>query len=351
MDLVIVRTENAREILFETISVYFADTFWTSIYKLSVGQFKDKKYETILDAYKDNAERYSRAFSNEESANERINQHYIDIVIHLTSYFCKTVAEINKSKPKNISEKDFADIFTMHVFPEEDYNSMGRYDEHKSVAMRKILTKSVSIFAMYFITQVANMACVESNRKEPNEKNIFKQIKNKFKEIIVNERNDMYNFIVASRSGIDLSKPQIETIPKLIEERMTNEIKNLIIENTELIQQNNKNVELIYELKKVIKSLQKRVKSLEAGLDRAIAVSQAIAIKPTKPTNKKKQPDPVPVATASRSASSEEAAVPEAAKKLEKLSFSGEDFIKPPDELETASSSNTEDFGAPESDE
>jgi hypothetical protein len=218
------------------------------------------------------------------------------------------------------------------VFPEENYTSMGRYDEHKSVAMRKILTKSVSIFAMYFITEICSIASLAGNRKEPNESNIFKQIKNKFKEIIINERNDMYNFIVASRSGVDLSKPHIESIPKLIEERMTNEIKKLIEENSELIELNNRNVKLIHKLKKVIKTLQKRTESLDRGLAKALAAGTVSTVKPSKTADSPSPPmDSVvpPLAATSKHT-----------RELEKLTYSGEDFEKDPDELETASSSD-----------
>jgi len=369
MDLVTVASEDAKNIIFESVSIYFINAFWNKIYGLSKQQFIDKKYDTLLDAYKNNIERYSRSFSRQEAVTEKINEYYIDVLCHLTEYFCQQMAELGKKKIIHISDKDFAEIFSRQIIPREEFAEMGKFNERKSVVTRQVLTKTVSTFGIYMLTEMASVAVIDANRVNEKEKNIVSQLNKKFKEILEKERNDMYNMIIAARSNIDISQTQIDGLSRVLEERYTTEIRKLIDENNELIQINNNNVTLNKEYKKIIKSLQARVKELEDGLTKAITISATSsarrAAKAPQPVVKHVEMGKV-TKSRSRSASEEDTELAEIAGNtgnpgeryvknpelqhskytdmIEKLSYSGDDMVKD-------SSDELESMSQPESDE
>lgn len=232
------------ENIFEIIGVYFANTYWNTLYQLALDDWRDEKFDKKEEAYKTMIERYSRAFCSPNEQNERINKHYVRIIKDLY---------INFKEYLNSGDTllGFIDIISKFLLPIEYYKTLSSRDTTKDIIIRKILTKTLMKFTIYILQEEVKKVIDEKLR---NEKKYVIEWKNKFIDILTQERNEFCTLLLAQNSGIDIrNKDEIPQIPKEVCDKLQLKIKNLILEKSDLIHKLNKYTEYISLLKKIIK--------------------------------------------------------------------------------------------------
>jgi hypothetical protein len=327
---------------FEIIGVYYANCYWNRHYKTASDTVKDGKYLDIQEAYKTTVERYNRAFGRMENPDERINPGYKDVIEDLTKYYEGQINRMraleNKEMTVRISYRDFVDTITGHLLPKDEYEGMLKYDNKKEKSFRKILTTTVAKFTMFVIR--SGITDVIDKQVRTNKELAHRYLRgwsDKFTEILTEERNDFCNLILASRSGIDVNKENMSSVPKMVVDRMQDDIKELLEENNTLRQTINKHVDFIGALKKVIVEYKGKNDKLEKAVRKLSKKISEISVSAPVPVPVP-EPAPAPVPIKSRKPR-------DPVQDLRDAEFSGEEYHKEPergDYLEEAGSSSEE---------
>lgn len=245
------------ENIFEIIGVYFANTYWNTLYQLALDAWREEQFDKIEDAFKTMIERYSRAFCAPNDQNERINKHYLRIVKDLYMNYREFLQTGD-------TLLDFIDNVTKFFIPEDYYRTLSRRDPKKDVIFRKILTKSLMKFTIYISQEEAKKV---TDAKLRTEKKYVVDWKKKFIDILTQERNEFCTLIMAQKSGIDIkNKDEIPQIPKEVCDKLQVKIKDLIVEKSDLIHQINKYVKYINVLKKIIREKDAEIEELGGSI-------------------------------------------------------------------------------------
>jgi len=265
---------------FEIVGVYFANCFWNRQYKIAFDAVKDGKYLDMHEAYKVVIERYNRAFGRQERHDEKINPQYTEIMDDIRTYYETQINKIRELEDKKViirlSYRDFIDTFANYLLPKDEYESMLKYDVRKEKNVRMIFTQTVAKFTMYIIRDGSSDVIDNQIRSNPESSRRYLRIwSNKFSEILDKERNDLCNLILASRSGIDVTKENMDSVPKLVVDKMQSELRELMEEKGALEVTVNKYVDYIEALKKLLSKSQRKNEKLERALRKTIATTGA----------------------------------------------------------------------------
>jgi len=208
------------------------------------------------------------------------------------------------------------------------------------------MTQSVAKFTMFVIRFGVSDVVDKQIHYDENlrKQNIYNWCE-KFISIITSERDELCNLILAGRSGIDVTKENIDSVPKMVVDRLQDEMKSLINEKAQLELMINKYVDYVTELKKVVGKLEKKNKTLEKAIQSVIKTQSQQHNKSKKPfmqnntakssdetTTYKKPVHSVHPVHTEIPENYEKTVPPKNPKYINKLTdaeFSGEDFDKP----------------------
>ena len=324
---------------FEILGVYFANCYWTRHYKTAVDEVNKGNMFDIVESYKVVIERYNRAFGKQESLDERINPQYANIVSDLKSYYEEQLNKINAIEGRSIetrlSDRDFIDTMSRYLLPRDEYERLGKYDVRKEKHFRMVITQTVAKFTMFVIRSGVSDVTDRQVRSNANlSRNFVRNWCDQFKTIITSERDEICNLILASRSGIDVSKESMESVPKLVVEKLQEEMQNLMNERTELALTVNKYVDYANKFRNLLEKEQKRSKKLEKALRQLTknAENTRPAIPPVPATTHKREMEVIGNGIVKQSSSP--ASKPKVLDTVEALRnevFEGEDYVKSPD--------------------
>jgi|ERR1700678_214442 len=233
--------------VFEVIGVYFANSYWNNIYNLASDYWRDEKYDKLIDAYKYVLGIYSRGFCTQNGQNGQFNNYYNrivkDIYINYKDFLQTSDTFLN-----------FIDVVTKYLLPTDYYKSLSSYDPKKENIFKRILTKTVMKFTIY-ISQYEIQNVVD--KKLRIEKRYIVNWKNKFIDILTQEKNEFCALLLAQNSGINITNDDIPQIPKMVCDKLQISMKKLIQEKSQLIHDKNKLIEYIKVLKKIIEDSSK----------------------------------------------------------------------------------------------
>lgn len=251
---------------FEIFGVYFSNCLWNRLYKTAIDLVKNGDFFDITESYKVVIERYNRGFGRQEHIDERINPQYTTVISDLKSYYEEQINKLRviEEKPINVhlSDRDFIDTMSKYMLPNDEYEKLGKYDARKEKYFRLIMTQSVAKFTMFAIRSgVPDVVDKQIRSDMELSKRYIRNWCDQFISIITSERDQLCNLILASRSGIDVSKENMESVPKLVVDKLQEEMQTLINEKTQLEITINKYVDYVHALKKLVgKEEKKRIK-------------------------------------------------------------------------------------------
>lgn len=353
---------------FEIIGVYFSNCLWNRLYKNAVDLVKNGDFFDITESYKVVIERYNRGFGRQEHIDERINPQYTTVISDLKSYYEEQINKLRVIEEKpisvHLSDRDFIDTMSKYMLPRDEYDKLGKYDARKEKYFRLIMTQSVAKFTMFAIRSgVPDVVDKQIRSDVELSKRYIRNWCDQFISIITSERDQLCNLILASRSGIDISKENMESVPKLVVDKLQEEMQTLINEKTQLEITINKYVDYVHALKKIVGKEEKKRIKLEKLLRKftnvavasanpaassiaASAVSTVATATPAVSTNPMTT-IPAPISSSSGKSKKtkqyiigntivkdipddkKQSKIQKSLKKLEEEEFSGEDFIKP----------------------
>jgi hypothetical protein len=333
---------------FEIIGVYFANCYWNRHYKTAVDAVNDGKYLDMHEAYKAVIERYNREFGRQEQPEERINQRYTDVIESLKEYY---ETQINKMRmlqgdtiTVRLSYRDFVDTITKYFLPKEEYEAMLQYDGRKERNFRAILTQTLAKFTMHIIQDgVIDVIDRQVRADVSTMMRYMRSWSDKFTTLLTKERNDFCNLILASRSGIDISKENMGSVPKLVVDRLQEEIRDLITEKLQLENTVNKYADYIDALKALLMKSEKKCAQTEKALRKAVSHTVPVTSIPAPSAapvpNTVKTTNPAPGVTLTMNTKPEKPAessskADEVIQKIKDAEFSGEEYIKEPEDDE-----------------
>jgi hypothetical protein len=334
---------------FEIMGVYFANCFWNRHYKTATDAVKNGDLFDLTESYKVTIERYNRAFGRQENKDERVNPQYVAVITDLKNYYEEQVNKIrmleDKAMSVHLSDRDFIDTLVVYMLPQDEYEKIGKYDARKEKYFRMIMTQSVAKFTMFVIRSGTNDAIDKQIRTDKEfSRKYIRNWCDQFISIITGERDQLCNLILASRSGIDISKENMESVPKMVVDRLQYELQTLINEKAELEIKLNKYADYATALKKLFEKEEKKRIKLEKDLRKFLhapsSVSPVIAtpapysaIEVPKPTPKLSTTPLIDVIdnTIIKEVSTDDRKAQKIINKLEKEEYSGEDYSKPPD--------------------
>ena len=259
---------------FQTIGVYFANAFWNRLYKNAVDLVKNGDIFDITESYKITVERYNRGFYRQENVDERINPQYTAVISDLKDYYEEQINRMRviEEKPVSVhfSDRDFIDTMSKYMLPKDEYEKLGKYDARKEKYFRLIMTQSVAKFTMFAIRSGSSDVVDKQVRSDVEmSKRYIRNWCDQFISIITGERDQLCNLILASRSGIDISKENMDSVPKMVVDKLQEEMQLLINEKTNLEVTVNKYADYANALKKLLEKEQKKTSKLEKSLRRS----------------------------------------------------------------------------------
>jgi hypothetical protein len=335
---------------FEIMGVYFANCYWNRLYKTALDQVTKGDIFDINESYKITVERYSRGFGRQESKDERVNQDYTAVLADLKSYYEDQINKLRvyegKSVSVRLSDRDFIDTMSRYILPRDEYERLTKYDIRKDKNFRMVMTQSIAQFTLFVIRSgVQEVIDKQIRENVETSKRYIRSWCDKFISIITNERDQLCNLILASRSGIDLRKENMDSVPKMVVDLLQEEMRQLIDQKNNLEKTINKYAEYAEKLKKLLKTAEseraKLVKSLQ------VYVENAKTVKPTKSDAKhaksvdgdddddndtsKGEIVGNTVVKEDVTSKTHKIKVKKAIETLEKEEYSGEEYLKPPE--------------------
>lgn len=333
--------ENADR-AFEIIGIYFANRYWTSHFKTALDEVKNGNMFDIVESYKVTIERYNRAFGRKENKDEPVNPQYLRVIADLKEYYEKQInimASLEGGMSVRFSDRDFVDTMSKYLLSKGEYERIGKYDARKEGVFRIIMTQTVAKFTMFVIRSCVHDVTDQNVRSDlETTRKFVRNWCNEFKTILSDARDEFCNFILAHRSGIDISREKIESVPKLVVDRLQEEMQILLNEKADLTRMVNNYADFATKLKSLLEKEQKRNRKLEKALRQAVSTVPTVpTVTPAKPTVTPAPAKPAPAAPTEiigNGIVKEKAAEPvlDAMEELQEAEFSGEDFIKPPDD-------------------
>jgi hypothetical protein len=239
------------EKVFEVVGVYFANCYWNTFYTLAFKEWGYGKHESMEASYRNIVDSYSKAFCSKDD--DYYNRIMKDIFIEYKKYL-----------ETSDTFGSFIDVLSSMIIPEKNYDKLSSNDTRKREIIRSVLNKAVmrfSIWILQFIQADKSEVKKVCDKNQRHEVESIAKWKIKFIEIFLQEKNEFCTLLLAQSSGIDINREEIPHIPKQVYDKLQNKIKDLIQENSDLINKTNKYVRYIEELKKIIAQQDQELKA------------------------------------------------------------------------------------------
>jgi hypothetical protein len=244
--------------VFEIIGVYFANCYWNNLYNVALDIFAQENSESLDDAYRIAVNRYNTAFCKKAEKTEKINKHYVDIV-----------KDLHKNYKEYLQTSDtyfgFIDVVVRGLIPENYYKILSSSDDRKNNIFRDVLSKTLTKFTIV-LSQTASTVTNSKTRKDKNKsRDQVSSLKDKFIELLNQERTRFCSILMAKNSGVDIRNPdEIPSIPKEVCDKLNQKIKILVEEKEHMKRERNKYAELANKFKEIITRQEETIKRLES---------------------------------------------------------------------------------------
>jgi hypothetical protein len=308
----------------DVVTAYFVNCYWTRHYAIAQEACYQGRFSTLREAYKSVIEQFNRAFSVRASESAA-NRDYFEIVDSILDY-------IRQSTSVKISYRNLVDKISRLILPEMEYKNLSKYDPKKEKIAKEVLIQTVSKFTVCVLKYHVDVVLDRGVREDPGRtRRGAIELKETFERIFNSERDDFSNRIIAAKSGIDIDKTNIDSVPKELVDELQKEIKSQIKEKNRIISRYNKTVKYIKALKNVVDSTQSENETLKYQIETLRDKTKKLERMIDKPRDSAKKRVVVrEVAEEKKPELEEEREVESIKDKYEKVlekEFSGEDFL------------------------
>lgn len=279
-------SDNDYEKLYEVISVYFSNIYFCKLYERARDLYIDVRFKTIEQAYRNAVESFNNAFKQKREIHGRENEYYPQIVGDIARQY-------NMFNNVKYSYNTFIDLICKSLVPADTYVDM--YQDHitKNNIVRTILVKTVNNFTVYIlVNQFERSLDIElRNSKDPEKlRSVNHEWKEKFKEMLLQERSEYYSLIVAKRHGVNINnQTEIDMVPVGIVKKLEGKMRELIDEKNKIIQDRNKIADFARLLRERVEELELIIVEMSQKLQQPV---QQQFIQQMPPTPKQQTPKP-----------------------------------------------------------
>ena len=244
----------------EMISVWFANTYYVSIYGKAAGDFYDQRFPTIDKAYKNQIESFNKSLREKTNPDGSPSNYYPNIMNSINVQY-NTYLNVNNTPSQ------FIDMIARSFLPPDEYQEIYRNETQKREVVKAIILQTVSAFTVYVINEslsdiVSPKIRNSSDIRLQQSKN--KQLKEKFSSLLNQKKNEYRALLVAGRNGVDISNPDARAmIPQEVVGRLEEKIRFLVEEKSTIIREKNELVRSQNKLVKQMRALLSRCRELE----------------------------------------------------------------------------------------
>lgn len=273
--------------VFEMISVWFANTYFMHIYSKSADDYNNEKFPSIEKAYRNQVESFNSSLRQTKNKHGRDNVFYPRVMNSINQQY-------NDHLGLNNSPSRFIDMIARCFVPEDEYVEVYKDEFQKRDIVKAIILQSVATFTVYILNEAVDdiLSLELRNSKDVRvlqKKNLM--LKEKFRSILYQKRNEYCALLVAGRNGVDIANPEARAmIPQEVVFRLEEKIRYLVEEKTSIIREKN---ELIRSQKKMVsqmRSLLERCRELESYKTKP--VKPVKLVKPVKPVEVEPEDEP-----------------------------------------------------------
>jgi hypothetical protein len=180
------------------------------------------------------------------------SKHYVTILKDMYKFY--------KTHASQDTLSGFLDLMAKFFIPRDSYEEMG-HDRRKDSIVKNILCRTLTRFTMHINEKEIDHVV---NEKTRSNKDLIVNLKNKYIEMIIIERNEFSSILLAKNSGINIkNKDEIPSISKEISDKMQETIRKLIVEKEELKKERNSIVQYCQELVKKVEQQGQLISELE----------------------------------------------------------------------------------------
>ena len=239
-------TEN----VFQTVAVYFVNSFWNNMHDLADARFKDRRHESLDEAYRVTITEYYNAISI-KPVGQKINENYITIIRDLHNYF-------RQKYHNNMSLGDFTGFFTKQLVPREEHGELSSRRELKDAIFKQSILNLVKKFVTFVVTQgMHDVLTVRYNDRRARK--AMHGWKRQLVTWLYEERETIHNRTIEQKTGVKIQKPT-GGISQEVVLRLQDKIRDLLEEKAYLEGLVNDHVSTIKQLQNLL--LQRRTADL-----------------------------------------------------------------------------------------
>ena len=142
-----------------------------------------------------------------------------------------------------MSASKFINLLVKCMVPPEDYAEIYQDEFQKRNIVKEILLKAVATFTIYVVNEAMDEILSLSIRNNKNPQKLQEanlKLKEKFKSILHQKKNEFCALLVAHRNGVDIMNPESRAmIPEEIVFRLEDKIRTLVEEKSTIIREKN----------------------------------------------------------------------------------------------------------------
>lgn len=246
--------------VFEMISVWFANTYYISIYNKSAEDFHNGNYPSFAKAYRYQVEYFNTSLRQAKNPDGSPSHFYPKIMSNINNQY-------NEYLRINNTPSQFIDMVARCMVPPDEYAEIYHNEHQKREVVKAILLQSVATFTVYILNEAIDdvLSLEIRNAKNPNlQQQQNKRLKDKFVSIINQKKNEYCALLVAGRNGVDITNPEARAmIPQEIVGRLEEKIRYLVEEKSAIIREKNELIRSQNGLVKQMRALVARCRELE----------------------------------------------------------------------------------------
>jgi hypothetical protein len=239
--------------LYEVIGAYFATCFWSNLYKAAQEDVRQKRFDSLEQAYGTCMERYVQSIrvgKNPEGGGTVFDVIFGDLYKNYKTYLAQD-ATVNS----------FIDICARYFSPADTYAKMTETSPQKKEIIQKVITRTLVLYAAWIQGTQMPVVLDSKNRTAAN----GTAWKVHFILILKEEINKLCSIIIAGANGIRMTE-NTSSVPKEVLDKALERIKCLLQECAELTKERNEMAKIAEEHRKLTQQLIEDKKELIARL-------------------------------------------------------------------------------------